>query len=655
MNPRIPNSLRFLSMDAVQKANSGHPGMPMGMADVATILFTEFLKFDPKDSNWPDRDRFVLSNGHGSMLLYSLLYLLGYPEPSLSDIKRFRQLNSKTPGHPEYKLTTGVETTTGPLAQGLGNAVGMALAERIQNKRFGDEIVNHNTYAFAGDGCLMEGLSHEVLSFAGHMKLNKLIVFFDDNKISIDGPTSLSVSDDIERRILSYGWEYIKVDGHNHNGIRKAITKARKSKKPSMIACRTKIGFGSPNKEGSEKCHGAALGDDEVRNTRLNLNWNYKPFEVPRDVLNFWRKSGKRSHKLKLRWESKLKSNILKKEFKRSLRNLYTRSFISNIYKEFNNKNNKIEKISTRKSSEKVLEVLIPKIPELIGGSADLTLSNNTKIKSMSQITSKNYSGNYIHYGVREHGMASIMNGLSVHKGVIPYGGTFLIFSDYCRPSIRLSAMMKLKVIYIMTHDSIGLGEDGTTHQPVEHLLTLRAIPNLYVYRPCDLHETLDCWIDALTSEQTSIIALSRQDLQVLTKPSLIKDKNMSGDSARIIFGSRVNKDITIIASGSEVEIAVSAATEMLKKKVRATVVSMPCVEKFLEEPASFKNKILGSGLLIIVEAGLSLGWRTFFDDLSNVVSVESFGSSAPKDQLYNHFNITKENIISKAYKLIGR
>ena len=422
-----------------------------------------------------------------------------------------------------------------------------------------------------------------------------------------------------------------------------------------MIACRTKIGFGSPNKEGSEKCHGAALGDDEVRNTRLNLNWNYKPFEVPRDVLNFWRKSGKRSHKLKLRWESKLKSNILKKEFKRSLRNLYTRSFISNIYKEFNNKNNKIEKISTRKSSEKVLEVLIPKIPELIGGSADLTLSNNTKIKSMSQITSKNYSGNYIHYGVREHGMASIMNGLSVHKGVIPYGGTFLIFSDYCRPSIRLSAMMKLKVIYIMTHDSIGLGEDGTTHQPVEHLLTLRAIPNLYVYRPCDLHETLDCWIDALTSEQTSIIALSRQDLQVLTKPSLIKDKNMSGDSARIIFGSRVNKDITIIASGSEVEIAVSAATEMLKKKVRATVVSMPCVEKFLEEPASFKNKILGSGLLIIVEAGLSLGWRTFFDDLSNVVTVESFGSSAPKDQLYNHFNITKENIISKAYKLIGR
>jgi len=655
MDPRIPNSLRFLSIDAIQKANSGHPGMPMGMADVATILFTEFLKFDSKKPSWADRDRFVLSNGHGSMLLYSLLYLLGYPKLSINDIKQFRQLGSNTPGHPEYGFTAGIETTTGPLAQGLGNAVGMALAERIHNNRFGDKLVNHNTYVFLGDGCLMEGLSHEALSFAGHMKLNKLIAFFDDNKISIDGPTSLSTSDNIANRIASYGWEYIKIDGHNHNQIRKAIFRAKKSKRPSMIACQTRIGFGSPNKEGSEKSHGAALGIDEVEKTRLNLNWTYKPFEIPKDIMNFWRKSGRRSSKVRARWESNLKNHPRYKEFNKSVKNFYTESLIKSIYKEFSEKNNKITKISTRKASEKVLDILVPKIPELVGGSADLTPSNNTKIKSMPEITSKNYGGKYIHYGVREHGMASIMNGLSLHKGVVPYGGTFLIFTDYCRPSMRLSAIMGLKVIYIMTHDSIGLGEDGTTHQPIEHLLGLRSIPNLYVYRPCDLNETLECWVDALVSDQTSIIALSRQDLSVLTEPRNINMKNAPEASAKLIFGSQSKRDITIIASGSEVEIAVAAAKKMSDNNLKATVISMPCVEKFLEKPTSFRKTILGKAPMMVVEAGLSLGWRSYFDDLSNAISVESFGASAPKEQLYKHFKITRENIISKARKIIKR
>ncbi|MEE2701688.1 MAG: transketolase [Thermodesulfobacteriota bacterium] len=655
MDPRIPNSLRFLSIDAIQKAKSGHPGMPMGMADVATILFTEFLKFDPKKPSWADRDRFVLSNGHGSMLLYSLLYLLGYPKLSINDIKQFRQLGSNTPGHPEYGFTAGVETTTGPLAQGLGNAVGMALAERIHNDRFGDKLVNHNTYVFLGDGCLMEGLSHEALSFAGHMKLNKLIAFFDDNKISIDGPTSLSTSDNIANRIASYGWEYIKIDGHNHNQIRKAILRAKKSKRPSMIACQTRIGFGSPNKEGSEKSHGAALGIDEVEKTRLNLDWTYRPFEIPQDIINFWRKSGRRSSKIRARWESNLKNNPRYREFNKSITNSYTESLIRSIYKEFSEKNNKITKISTRKASEKVLDVLVPKIPELVGGSADLTPSNNTKIQSMPEITSKNYGGQYIHYGVREHGMASIMNGLSLHKGVVPYGGTFLIFTDYCRPSIRLSAIMGLKVIYIMTHDSIGLGEDGTTHQPVEHLLSLRSIPNLYVYRPCDLNETLECWVDALVSDQTSIIALSRQDLSVLTKPQNISTKNIPEASAKVIFGSQNKRDITIVASGSEVEIAVSAAKKISDHNIKTTVVSMSCIEKFLEKPTSFRRTILGNAPIIVVEAGLSLGWRSYFDDLSNVVSVESFGASAPKEQLYKYFKITQENIIRKARKIVKR
>jgi transketolase len=653
MDVRIPNSLRFLSIDAVEKANSGHPGMPMGMSDVATVLFHEYMKFDSSKPSWPDRDRFVLSNGHGSMLLYSLQYLLGYAEPSLKEIKNFRQLGSKAPGHPEYKHTIGIETTTGPLAQGLGNAVGMALAERIQNSRFGDDLVDHFTYAFVGDGCLMEGLSHEVLSLAGHLKLNKLIVFFDDNNISIDGPTSLSTSDDTKMRILSYNWNYIKIDGHNHSEIRRSIDRAKKSKKPTMIACSTKIGFGSPNKEGSEKSHGAALGAKEVANTRANLNWNYKPFDIPKSILNIWRKAGVRSQKDRLKWEVSLKSSNFRKEFNKSLSSKFSNTLLQDIYKKFKKENLDVKKISTRKSSERVLEILKEYIPELIGGSADLTPSNNTRVKSMTDLSAKRYSGDYIRYGIREHGMASIMNGLSLHKGIIPYGGTFLVFSDYCRPSIRLSAMMGIKVIYVMTHDSIGLGEDGPTHQPVEHLASLRAIPNLNVYRPCDINETFHAWVDAITSDNPSLIALSRQDLKFLTKFPESLDENLIAVGAQIIYGSKLERDITFVSSGSEVEIACSTAEDLAKKGKRATVVSINCLDKFLSQPQRVRRKILGDSPIVSIEAGLSLGWKTFFDDYSNVVSIETFGASAPKDDLYDYFRINKKELLKKALKLL--
>ncbi|NSW88456.1 transketolase [bacterium] len=654
MDLKIPNALRFLSIDAVERANSGHPGMPMGMADVATILFQEYLKFDSSKPSWPDRDRFVLSNGHGSMLIYSLQYLLGYPEPSLKEIMNFRRLGSKAPGHPEYKHTIGVETTTGPLAQGLGNAVGMALAERIQNSKYGDEIVSHFTYAFVGDGCLMEGLSHEVLSLAGHLKLNKLIVFFDDNKISIDGPTNLSTSDNTESRIKSYNWNYVKIDGHNHNKIRRAIETAQRSKKPTMIACSTKIGYGSPNKEGSEKSHGAALGKEEVLQTRKNLKWNYEPFKIPPSILKKWRKAGSRSKSIRLKWESNLSKSNLKRDFNSDLSPKFSQKFLEDLFLNFKKNNIDVKKVSTRKASEKVLEVLKIHVPQLIGGSADLTPSNNTKIKSMSNITSKNYSGDYIHYGIREHGMASIMNGLSLHKGVIPYGGTFLVFSDYCRPSIRLSAMMGIKVIYVMTHDSIGLGEDGPTHQPVEHLASLRAIPNLKIYRPCDINETFHSWIDAITSESPSLIALSRQNLDFINGFPDKLDRNLINIGAQVIHGSLKIRDLTLLSSGSEVEIAYSAAKALKEKGKNVTVLSVNCLDKFLSQPASIRRKYLGDSPIISVEAGLSLGWKSFFDDYSNVVSIETFGASAPKDELYKFFKINKNSIVKKALKILS-
>ena len=517
----MANAIRFLSIDAVEKAKSGHPGLPMGMADVATILFTKFLKFNSAAPKWHDRDRFVLSAGHGSMLLYSLLYLTGYRDMTIKDIKRFRQLNSKCAGHPEYGHAQGIETTTGPLGQGIGNAVGMALAEKILNSQFGDKTVDHYTYVIASDGDLMEGISHEVASFAGHLKLNKLIVFFDDNGISIDGPVKLSNSENTIDRFKAYGWNTITINGHNKDEIIKAITKAKKSKKPTLISCKTKIGFGSPNKQGKSSSHGSPLGEEEVSLTRSKLKWPHKPFAVPTDVLNEWKKSGKRSTDAYKKWKIDFEKLAKKKkdEFERRISG-NTPKKVNLLLSKF--KKNSIKKpidIATRQASEMVINQIAPIMPELVGGSADLTGSNNTKGNKVNVINSKNYRGNYIYYGIREHGMAAIMNGLSLHKGIIPFGGTFLIFLDYCKPSLRLAALMQQRAIYILTHDSIGLGEDGPTHQPIEQLASLRATPNVKVFRPADIVETAEAWELALLNQKgPSVIALTRQKLPMLRK-----------------------------------------------------------------------------------------------------------------------------------------
>ena len=653
MDKRIPNSIRFLSMDAVQKAKSGHPGMPMGMADIASVLFTEFIKINPKDPEWPNRDRFVLSNGHGSMLIYSLLYLLGYKEPTLKDIKKFRKVKSKTPGHPEYRHTKGIETTTGPLGQGLGNAVGMALAEKILNKKFGSSLIDHFTYVFAGDGCMMEGISHEVLSFSGHLKLNKLIVFYDDNDISIDGPTSLTFTDNSKLRVEAYGWNYIKINGHDHNQIRSAIKKAKKSKKPTMIACKTTIGYGSPNKQGSHESHGAALGDEEIKLTRKKLNWPYKPFEIPEDILNYWRMAGKKSQKKYNNWKKKVSEYRNSNQFKSFISKKIDRRKINKIIKHFNDKTDGLSKASTRKASQLCLDSINKFLDSTIGGSADLTPSNNTKSKDLNILSKDNMNGRYIHYGVREHGMASIMNGLSLHSGLIPYGGTFLVFSDYCRPSIRLSAMMNTKVIYVMTHDSIGLGEDGPTHQPVEHLASLRLIPNLKVFRPCDLNETLDCWINALNYDGASVLALSRQDLPILNQRTKKRNEFFYKYSSNLIFGSLSKRDITFFATGSEVEIAHRAARLLKDDDIAATVVSIPCIENFMNIKKSDREKILGDGHRIYVEAGVSTGWKSFLDESANFIGVNRFGASGPKDDVYKELNITSENLIKTSLELL--
>ena len=653
MDKRIPNSIRFLSMDAVQKAKSGHPGMPMGMADIASVLFTEFIKINPKDPEWPNRDRFVLSNGHGSMLIYSLLYLLGYKEPTLKDIKKFRKVKSKTPGHPEYRHTKGIETTTGPLGQGLGNAVGMALAEKILNKKFGSSLIDHFTYVFAGDGCMMEGISHEVLSFSGHLKLNKLIVFYDDNDISIDGPTSLTFTDNSKLRVEAYGWNYIKINGHDHNQIRSAIKKAKKSTKPTMIACKTTIGYGSPNKQGSHESHGAALGDEEIKLTRKKLNWPYKPFEIPEDILNYWRMAGKKSQKKYNNWKKKVSEYHNSNQFKSFISKKIDRRKINKIIKHFNDKTDGLSKASTRKASQLCLDSINKFLDSTIGGSADLTPSNNTKSKDLNILSKDNMNGRYIHYGVREHGMASIMNGLSLHSGLIPYGGTFLVFSDYCRPSIRLSAMMNTKVIYVMTHDSIGLGEDGPTHQPVEHLASLRLIPNLKVFRPCDLNETLDCWINALNYDGASVLALSRQDLPILNQRTKKRNEFFYKYSSNLIFGSLSKRDITFFATGSEVEIAHRAARLLKDDDIAATVVSIPCIENFMNIKKSDREKILGDGHRIYVEAGVSTGWKSFLDESANFIGVNRFGASGPKDDVYKELNITSENLIKTSLALL--
>ena len=653
----LANAIRFLSIDAVQKANSGHPGLPMGMADVATVLFKYYLRFNPKNPNWFDRDRFILSAGHGSMLLYSLLYLTGYKSISIKDIQNFRKLNSICAGHPEYEKNTGIETTTGPLGQGLSNAVGMAIAEEIMKKKFGSNLVNHKTYVIAGDGDFMEGISHEAMSLAGHLKLKNLIVFFDNNKISIDGPTSLSVSDDYKKRFESYGWFFQEINGHDEKQIFKAIKKSLNSKKPSLISCKTIIGYGSPNKAGKSSSHGAALGESEVELVRKKLKWKYSPFEIPKEIHDEWKKIGQKGILLEKKWNVifNKKNKKLKDEFSRIVNDKLPKNFGENIY----NQKKKIfdlkPNIASRQSSAYVLEGITNILPELIGGSADLSGSNNTNTKHSVIIKPSNFKGNYIHYGVREHAMAGIMNGMALHKGIVPYGGTFLVFLDYCKPSLRLSALMGLKVIYIFSHDSIGLGEDGPTHQPIEHLAHLRTIPNLNVFRPADTIETLECWELALKSSDTpSVLALSRQKLPFVTKT--LTQKNMSSLGAYEIKKNISNPEITLIASGSEVKIAIEAFDKLKNLNISSKVVSMPCQELFDKQSNEYKEKVLEKdSLKISIEASSIFGWEKYVGQNGSSIGMKSFGKSAPINDLYEHFNITSNNIVELAKKILGK
>ena len=654
----LTNAIRFLSIDAVQKAKSGHPGLPMGMADVATVLFKYYLKFNPKNPEWINRDRFVLSAGHGSMLLYSLLYLTGYKSVSIDDIKKFRQLNSICAGHPEYKKNTGIETTTGPLGQGLGNSVGMAIGEEIFRKKFGSSAINHKTYVIASDGDLMEGISHEVMSLAGHLKLKNLIVLFDNNKVSIDGSTSLSVSDNFKKRFEGYGWDFQEINGHNEKQISKAIKKASKSNKPSIISCKTIIGFGSPNKSGKASSHGAPLGDEEVQLVRKKLKWRNQPFEIPTDILKAWKEIGEKGEPIENSWKESLnKKNIkIKSELEKMINHSNLKDLEKIIKKEKEKHFSSKPVMATRQCSSSVIEVMSQYLPELIGGSADLSGSNNTKTKNSKIISSKNFNGNYIHYGVREHGMAAIMNGLALYGGLIPYGGTFLIFSDYCKPSVRLSALMGLRVIYIFSHDSIGLGEDGPTHQPVEQLAGLRAIPNLNVFRPADINETLECWEIALKSENNpSAIALSRQKLPYINKN--FSEKNKCSFGAYELNITSHDYKLILIASGSEVEIALEAQKKLKEENIDTKVVSIPCHEIFDNQDKSYKEKILetNSCSRISIEAGSIKGWAKYINNNGTSIGLEDFGKSAPYKDIYNHFDITSDKVVEFARKLVRK
>jgi len=643
----LSNAIRFLSIDAVQKANSGHPGMPMGMADVATVLFKNFLKFNPKNPNWLNRDRFVLSAGHGSMLLYSLLYLTGYKSISLKDIKNFRQLKSICAGHPEYHLGTGIETTTGPLGQGIANSVGFAIAEEILKKKLGKEVVNHKTYVLAGDGCLMEGISHEAMSLAGHMKLKNLIMLFDNNSISIDGPTNLAVSDNFKKRFESYGWEYILINGHNEKEIFSALKKVQTAKRPTIISCKTKIGYGSPNKSGKASSHGSPIGTDEIKLVRQVLNWEHKPFKIPENILNEWRKIGNRGIKLESTWDKIYKKK--KKAVDKVLKNNFSKTL--KLEKQNSIKENK--SLASRKSSELVLNALTKENNTLIGGSADLAGSNNTKTKYHNIIKPGDFNGDYIHYGVREHAMSGIMNGLALHSKFIPYGGTFLIFSDYCKPSIRLSALMGLRVIYVMTHDSIGLGEDGPTHQPIEQLSGLRSIPNLNVFRPADRMETIECWEIALRDSGTpSILSLTRQNLDSIRK----KYSNINKCSFGAYEVLRTNKKIhlTILASGSEVNLAIETSHKLAKDKIYTKVISIPCQELFDSQSKSYKQKILGeTKFKISIEAASTDCWKKYVGTEGLAFGIDTFGKSAPYKEIYKYFGLTAENISKKTKNLI--
>ena len=645
---QLSNAVRFLAVDAVQKANSGHPGMPMGMADVATVLFKYHLRFNPKNPNWINRDRFILSAGHGSMLLYSLLHLTGYASVSMEDIKNFRQLNSICAGHPEYKKGTGIETTTGPLGQGLGNAVGMAIAEEIYRKKFGSSFINNKTYVIASDGDLMEGISHEAMSLAGHLKLKNLIVLFDNNKISIDGSTSLSVSDNYKKRFESYGWNFLDINGHNEKQISKAISKASKSNKPTLISCKTIIGFGSPNKSGKASSHGSPLGDEEIALVRKKLKWNYKPFEIPQEILDAWKEIGRKGEELEKKWHEVIdkKNSKMKNDLNKNFLNSDLEDLKILIEKEKTKYFDTKPSLATRQCSMAAIESISAMLPNLIGGSADLSGSNNTKTNNSKIINSKNFDGNYIHYGVREHGMSAIMNGLALYGGLIPYGGTFLIFSDYCKPSIRLSALMGLRVIYIFSHDSIGLGEDGPTHQPIEQLAGLRAIPNLNVFRPADINETLECWDIALRSDKTpSIIALSRQKVPYINQKN--SKENRCEKGAYVVNITSHESNVTIIASGTEVELALKVQEKLKESNVHSKVVSMPCIELFDKQPEDFRNDIIEQNSLIVtIEAGSIISWQKFIKNKGLNLGIDKFGESAPYKEVYNHFDLSEEKIV---------
>ena len=655
MDPKLKdlsNAIRFLAIDAVQKANSGHPGMPMGMADVATVLFKYYLRFNPKNPNWINRDRFILSAGHGSMLLYALLYLTGYKKIQIEDIKNFRQINSICAGHPEYEPGSGIETTTGPLGQGLGNSVGMAIAQEILQKRFGSKIINNKTYVIASDGDLMEGISHEAMSLAGHLNLKNLIVFFDNNKISIDGPTSLSVSDNYKKRFEGYGWSFQEINGHNYKQILNSIKKANNSKKPTIISCKTIIGFGSPNKSGKASSHGAPLGDDEIKLVRKKLEWKHEPFEIPQNILNSWRGIGQKGEEIEKNWLSLLdKSPKVKNELEKLVKGELTLKLDKVLGDEklkfFQTK----PKMATRQCSSSVISSITNILPELIGGSADLSGSNNTKTENSKVITAKNFSGNYLHYGVREHAMGAAMNGIALYGGLIPFGGTFLIFSDYLKPSLRLSAFMNLRVIYIFSHDSIGLGEDGPTHQPIEHLESLRSIPNLNVFRPADINETLECWEIALKSKNNpSAIALSRQKLPYVSEHK--SGENMCLKGAYILKGDEKNAKVSLIASGSEVEIALEAQEKLNNINILSKVISVPCYDLFDKQKDDYKNEILGENTFkISIEASSESGWKKIVGKNGVTLGMSSFGKSGPYKDIYNLFNLTSDEIVKLVKK----
>jgi transketolase len=650
---QMTNAIRALAMDAVEQAKSGHPGLPMGAADIATVLFTRFLKFDANDPTWPDRDRFVLSAGHGSMLLYALLYLLGYEKMTIEELKRFRRLGSLTPGHPEHSHTPGVETTTGPLGQGLADAVGMAIAERHLAAVFGGEVVDHTTYVLASDGDLMEGISQEAIALAGHLKLKKLIVLYDDNGISIDGPLALTDSVDQVKRFESAGWAATRIDGHDPVAIATAIETATKSDRPSLIACRTTIGFGAPTKAGTEKSHGSALGAEEIAAARQKLGWNAPPFEIPPPILDPWRAAGARGRPVRLAWQQRIAAipTNQRAEFERRVRGELPTKKLAAAVREVKEKLAQAPKeIATRAASELALGALTVALPEMIGGSADLTGSNNTLVKGMNALNATDYAGRFIHYGVREHGMAAAMNGMALHGGIIPYSGTFLVFSDYCRPAIRLAALMGQRVIHVMTHDSIGLGEDGPTHQPIEHLAVLRAIPGLKVFRPCDAVETIECWQLALESKDTpSVLALTRQNVPQL-RQGFDEHNRCALGAYELIAADDDNAAVSFFATGSEVAIAVAAKKLLADRRISARVVSVPCFELLVAAPGDKRAALIGSASVnVAIEAGIRQGWDAIIGSRGAFIGMTGFGASAPYKDLYPHFGITAEAVAEAA------